>query len=115
MSNAVTRQEIADAANTVAGIVCSPYFRQTIKPGDALVRMDRIDYPNTLSGAVTWQVAVMLPQDIAQAEEYLDEKVPALVAALGKQMIVNRVTPAQLTLDTGTVPVVFIEGTREED
>ena len=39
---------------------------------------------------------------------------PALVAALGKQMIVNRVTPAQLTLDTGNVPVVFIEGQREE-
>lgn len=110
-----TRQELADAASLVDGITCSPYFRQTTKPGDAMVRLDHTDYPNVYGGLVTWQIVVMLPQDYAAAEKFMEAAVPALVAALGPHMIVRRTTPGQLALDTGTVPVVFIEGQREDD
>lgn len=107
------RVALADAASTVEGITCSPNFVQTTKPGDAMVRLDRIEYPNRLAGWATWHIAVVLPQDYAAAEDFLDTNVPELVLALGEEMAVNRVTPAQLALDTGTIPVVFIEGTRE--
>jgi hypothetical protein len=109
------RKAISDAANTVVGINCTPNFRQSTKPGDAMVRLDHIDYPNHLAGVTTWQIAVILPQDYATAEEFIDTTVPALRTALAVEMVVIRVTPAQLALDTGTVPVVFIEGQRESE
>lgn len=110
------RQALADAASTVDGITCYPNFIQSTKPGDAMVRLDHIDYPNSFGGVRTWQIAVILPQDYAAAEEFLDNTIPDLVAAMQPaQMQVTRVTPAQLALDTGTVPVVFVEGIREED
>jgi hypothetical protein len=109
------RQALADAASSVEGINCRPNFVQSTRPGDAMVRLDHIDYPNAFGGIRTWQVAVILPQDYAAAEKFLDEKTPDLIAALGPHMQITRVTPAQLALDTATVPVVFIEGAREED
>ena len=115
MSNVDTRQALADAASSVEGVSCSPYFTQTTRAGDAMVRLDHVDYPNPFGGVVTWQVAVVLPQDTGLAERFTDSHVPALVAALGEQMVVQRVTPAQLALETGSLPVLFIEGIREEN
>lgn len=108
------RTQLAAAATTVAGVNVAAYFRQTTKAGTGMVRLGRIDYPNTLGGVVTWQVVILLPTDLAQAEKWMEAKVPALVAALGVHMTVQRVTPTQLVLETGTVPTVFIEGQREE-
>jgi hypothetical protein len=114
MSSAA-RTAIAEAANGVTGIHCNPYFVQTTKAGDAMVRLDRITYPNAFGGVATWQVLVLLPQDIATAEKYLEEKIPALVEALAEQMSIRTITPQQLALETGSVPCVIVEGTREED
>lgn len=108
------REDLAAAASTVDGISCAPFYRQTTKPGDAMVRLARIEYPNVLGGMVTWQVVVLMPADFAAAEKFLDDKLPALVDALSAYMIVNSATPAQLQLENGTVPAVFIEGQREE-
>lgn len=117
MTPAEVRQLLADAASTVDGITCSPYFVQSAAAGSAMVRLDHIEFPDVFAGVRTWQIAVILPQDFAQAEKFLDEKVPELLAALGPRdpLQITRVTPAQLQLDTATVPVVFIEGLREED
>jgi hypothetical protein len=115
MSNLQTRQALATAASTVEGIHCTPYVRQTTKAGDAMVRLDRINYPNAFGGVVTWQVWVVLPQDVQSAEKYLDSKVPPLVTALAEEMVVASVTPGQLALDTDVVLGVSIEGTREEN
>lgn len=112
--SAEVRALLADAANTVEGINCTPYFRQTTKPGSAMVRKDRVNYPDRFGGLVTWQVVVMLPQDLAAAEKFLDEKVPLLVDALWSEMRVTDAIPQQLALDTGAVPIVLIQGSREE-
>lgn len=113
--SAAIRQAIASAVNTVEGINCTPYFRQTTKTGDAMVRLDRKRRDDSGFGYIaTWQVVVILPQDIATAEKYLDEKVDALVSALSEEVVVTTVTPQQLALDTGAVPCVFIEGNRGE-
>lgn len=110
------RELIADAASTVAGISCTPYFRQSTKTGDGMVRLDHNDYPDRFGGLSTWQVLVVLPQDIASAEKYLDSKIPDLVTALSEALVVRRVTPQELALDNGTrLPVVVIEGIRESD
>lgn len=114
--SAVVRQALAAAASTVPGVSCSPYFTTSLKAGDAMVRLDRIAYPNKFGGVATWQVLVLLPQDTAAAEKYLEAKVGALIEALGAELTVNTVTPQQLALENGAkVPCVVIEGTRESE
>lgn len=113
--SAEVRDKIATAASAVVGVNVTPYFRQVTKPGQGMVRMDRINYPNAFGGVVTWQVVVLLPQDIAQAERWLDENGSVLRAAVAEELVVQSMTPQQLALDTGTVPAVVIEGQREEE
>lgn len=108
------REAIAAAASTVDGVDVSPYFRQATRPGSGMVRRDRSDYPSRIGGATTWQVLVLLPQDIATAERWLDANAAALRKAVGTELDVRSVTPQQLAIDTGTVPAVVIEGTRED-
>lgn len=109
------REDLAAAASSVEGISVQPYFNQTTKAGSGMVRMDRTDYPNVFGGIVTWQILVMLPQDIAQAEKYLEAKAPALVAALSEHMVVRTVAPQQIQIEGAQIlPALVISGTREE-
>jgi hypothetical protein len=108
------RAEIAAAANAVAAVTAYPNFRQTTRPGDAMVRLDRVEYPDRFGGLGTWQLVVILNQDVAAAELWLDENRDALVTALSEVMSVRRAFPAELALDSGKVPALFIEGTRED-
>lgn len=115
--SAIAREVLAAAASTVEGISVTPWFRQTTKAGQGMVRLDRrirdesgLPYFNNV-----WQVLIVLPQDIAAAEKYLEQKLDALLEALSEQMAVSTATPQQLAIDTGTVPVVVIEGTRESE
>lgn len=111
--SAEVREALAAAANTVDGVHCTPYFRQSVKPGDAMVRLDRMTRDTSGFGfMVTWQVVVALPTDLSAAEKWLDANTDSLVAAIGEEMVVTTVMPQQLALDTGTVPVVLIEGNR---
>ncbi len=114
MIGAEVRAALAAAANTVEGIKCPPYFKQTTKPGTAMVRKDRVAYPNKFGGLVTWQVLVMLPQDLEASEKFLDETIPLLVDALAPELRVTDVIPQQLALDAGAVPIALIQGNREE-
>jgi len=113
--SAAVRAAVAAAANTVEGVTCSPYYVQGTSPGTAMVRLDRITYPNRFGGVATWQVWVVLPQGRDAAEKWLDSKVPDLVAALTSEMTVQSVTPSQLQLDGNNVPGVVIAGTRETE
>lgn len=110
------REELAAAATTVDGITCSPYYRQTLKPGEAMVRYDRTDRQK-FGGVVTWQIAILLPEDTADAERYLDKLVPDVADALeaGRHLTVTAIYPQQFVLpDQGIQPFALIEGTREE-
>lgn len=113
--SAAVRTALATAASTVPGVDCVEYYRQSTKPGDAMVRRAGTVYPNVLGGVVTWQVLIVLPQDLATAQKYLDEKVPLIVAALQGELHITSATPQQLAFDTGLVPGAVIEGQREEE
>lgn len=82
--SAAVRQALADAANTVAGIKAHPYYTEGTAPGTAHVQLDRIEYPNPFGGVAHWRVVVLLvAEDYAASEKYLEEKVPLLREAVG--------------------------------
>lgn len=109
------REAIAAAASTVEGVNVVPRFRASTRPGDGCVRLDRVTYPNTLGGYVTWQVLITLAQDVVTAETWLDAHLDELVDALGDEMTVSTVEPRELVIDTGRVPCVVVTGTRETE
>lgn len=116
MNEALIRARIADAASTVDGVTVSPWFNQTTKPGSGYVRFDRVAYPNKFGGTVTWQVFVILPPDLAQAEKWLSENITDLYEAINPEIAVQSIAPVQLALgDVGTVPAVVIQGQREQE
>lgn len=111
--SAAIRQEIADAAMTVADINCSIYFRQSMRPFDASVRLAVRNRSSDGFGFMdTWQVWIALPQDVAAAEKWLDQNIDAVSEALGEAMIVTSVTPSEMVIDAGTIPGVIFEGAR---
>jgi hypothetical protein len=109
------RNLIANAVSTVDGVNVTPYFRQTTKAGEGMVRLDVQRRDDARFYLDTWQVLVVLPQDIAAAEKWLDANLVALREAAREQLVVLSITPQDLLLDTGKVPVVVIEGVREAD
>ncbi|GAB3663483.1 hypothetical protein GCM10027596_26710 [Nocardioides korecus] len=110
------RDELAAAASTVDGVTATPFYRQTTEAGSAFIRLDRIDYPDRFGGVRTWNVVVVLPQDLAEAEQYLEAKLPGLLEALEPHMTVREVVPQRLSItDVGALPCVFINGSREEN
>jgi hypothetical protein len=112
--SAAVRNEIANAAKTVTGINSTPYFRQSVRPFDASVRLAVSNRSTNGFGFMdTWQVWIALPQDLATADKWLDDNKDALTNALGEAMIVVSVTPSELVTDGGTIPGVIIEGARE--
>lgn len=116
MSLQTDRQLLATAASTVDGVEVAANYRGSTTVGNGLVRLDRMTRSENGFGYMnTWQVVVFMPADAAAAEAYLDAKVGPLVAALEPHMTIETITPAQLKLTTGTSPVVFIQGTREQE
>lgn len=110
------RNEIAAAATAATSLVsCDPYFRQTTSPGEACVRYGQTEFPNRFGGLATWEVVIHLPQDVAEAERFIDDAKADLQAALAPAMTVRRMYPASATYGTARTNLLVIEGTREED
>lgn len=113
MSDHDDRHEIAEALNTVDGIQCFPYYRQTTRPGDALVSWEGATRSENGFGYMNrWDVLILLPQDHAAAEKTMSDRLDTWLDALAPVLIITGVTPAQLTLDAGMVPAVVINGVR---
>lgn len=111
-----TRIEIATAAGTVEGITGHEYVVGATDPGTVYPRLERIEYPNAFGGVAHWNVVLVLPQDYAAAERYVEDKLPALKAALDPHLVITTVALQRLQLDgIGTLPVAFINGHREAD
>ena len=111
-----TRSELAAAAATVAGITAHEYMVGDTEPGTVYPRLDRIEYPNPFGGIAHWNVVLVLPQDYADAERYVEETLPALKEALDPHIVITAVLLQRLQLDgVGTLPVAFINGHREVD
>jgi len=114
--SALVRKAIADQASTVDGVTCHPYFVQALDSGSAMVRLDRIEYPNPFGGVCHWNVVVMLPKDQAAAEKYIDTTVPLIRAAVESELVVTQVQPQRLEIPgVGVLPCVFINGHREQE
>lgn len=110
------REDIAAAASTVAGIHGHPYVVGDTAPGTLYPRIERIEYPNPFGGVLFLNIVLVLPQDLAEAEQYLEQMLPNLKAALEPHLVITTVQPQRLQLDgVGTLPVAFINGHREAD
>ncbi len=111
-----TRSELAAAAGTVFGITAHEYVVGDTEPGTVYPRLDRIEYPNPFGGIAHWNVVLVLPQDYAEAERYVEDTLPALKEALDPHIVITAVLLQRLQLDgVGTLPVAFINGHREAD
>jgi hypothetical protein len=110
------RKQLAEAASKVDGVTCLPYYVQSTEPGAAMVRLERIDYPNPFGGVCHWSLVVVLPQDMEAAERYVEDKVPSIIAAIEHLIVVTQVQPQRLGLVDGSVVLaVFINGHREQE
>ncbi|MCM0618774.1 hypothetical protein [Nocardioides bruguierae] len=110
------REDLVTRAATVAGIRPHPYVVQATAAGTLYPRLERIDYPNPFGGVAHWNVVLVLPQSPADAERYLEQKLPALRAAIAPALSVTSVALQRLQLDgIGVLPVAFINGHREQD
>lgn len=108
------RTEIATVISTVTGVHCTPYHRQTTTPGEAMVRLDRRNRAENRFGYLnTWQVVVILPQNLAQAEEWIESNGDDLIEAAETVLTVLSLVPSQLPVGTTLVPCVVLEGVRE--
>jgi len=114
--SAEVRQALAAAANAAVGIHAHPYFVQDTTPGSAEIRLERVDYPNPFGGVGKWNVVVLLPQDMADAEKYLDDVVLAkVVPAVQEALVVTSVVPQRVEFPgAGVLLAAFINGHREE-
>lgn len=113
--SAEVRAALADAASTVGGLTGHPYFVQVTEPGNVLIRLERIEYPNPFGGVAHWNAVLVLPQDSAEAEKYIESHVPGLLDALKPHLSVTSVVPQRLDITgVGVIPVVFVNGHRED-
>lgn len=111
-----TRSDLASAASAVEGITAHEYVVGQTDPGTVYPRLDRVEYPNAFGGVAHWSVVLVLPQDLAEAERYVETKLPALKAALDPYLVITAVLLQRLQLDgIGVLPVAFINGHREAD
>lgn len=111
-----TRADIASAANTVEGITAHEYVVGDTDPGTVYPRLDRLEYPNPFGAVAHWNVVLVLPQDYAEAEKYVEGMLPPLKAALDPHIVITAVELQRLQLDgAGVLPVAFLNGHREAD
>jgi len=117
MTDHQTRELIAGALDGSQGITkAHPYYRQTAKPGEALVSWAGLARDETGFGYLnTWEILIFLPVDVDRAEKALAEHLDAWIAALSEVLIVTEAQPSTLVLDAGTTPAVTITGVRARD
>lgn len=103
---------ISEAASSVEGINVSPYYRQVTRSGQGFIQYRGSDRDSSGFGFMTrWAAVIVLPQDIAAAETYLDTHLDALLSAVGEALIVTNAEPITLATDQGsTIPALSVEG-----
>lgn len=109
------RTSISEAVNTVEGVTCHPYYTEATAPGSCHLQLDRIEYPNPFGGVAHWRVVVLLvAEDWAASDKYLEETVPLIKAAVDEHLAVTSVTKEQLNISgVGAIPCAVINGHRE--
>ena len=112
--SADVRAALATAADSVLGADrCSAYYRQTARPGDAWVSWSRMDRDSTGFGFMeSYEVRVVLPQDLGAAEAWADENTAALVEALSADLTITAAAMVTLVMDAGNIPGLVVTGVR---
>jgi len=115
-----TRAEIVAAFNAAIDAKvarCYPRYRQTVRPGDAWVRLAARNRASNGFGYVdTWEVWLVLPQKLDDAEKWLDDHLGELLTALDRPLFFNgvdSVLPSELVLGSNAVNGVILQGARE--
>lgn len=107
------REDIATAASSVPGCTVTPYYRQTMTPGQGCVRFAQaVPGSNGFGYVHTMQVWLALSQDIATAEQWTEDNLPALLDALKREWHTTSVTFIDSLPGANGVPALVIEGTR---
>lgn len=111
-----TRAELATALNAVEGIRAHAYYEQGTRAGLAYVRLERIEYPNPFGGVARWSVVVILPQDLAKAERFVEDNLPALHEAVDPHLAITSAELQRINFDSsGVLLALIITGHREAD
>lgn len=112
---AQARAEIAAAVNGVAAVKCQPHYRQSVKRGDAFIRLaNRARDASTIGYVDTWEVWVSIDQDVAAGETWLDQHSSEITDALAPVLWVTSITPVEIQISgTGNTNGVIFTGTRE--
>lgn len=113
MTNAQTRQDIAAALSTVAGIVGHTVRPAALNEGDAWPQW-RGAVPRAYAVENTWAVLIVLPQtDDITADGFADGHLSALLDALRPVIAVDSITPATISGDAGDMYALLITGRSE--
>jgi hypothetical protein len=111
-----TRTEIVAALQGLDGITAHEHVVATLEPGTAYARLDRIEYPNRFGGVAFWNVVLVLPQALPDAERFLEQHLHPVKDALSPVLPITSVVPQRLEIPgTATVTVAFFNGHREAD
>lgn len=113
MSNAQTRQEIAAALSTVAGVTGHVVRPAALNVGDAWPQW-RGGEPRAFAMVNTWAILVVLPQsDDITADGFADSHGEDLLDALRPVLAVDSMAPATIAGDTGDLYALLIIGRSE--
>lgn len=107
------RELIASAISGAEGVSVTPYYRQSMKAGDGCVRLaQRNRAENGFGYMNVWQVWLSLPQDIATAEQWVEQNLDGLIEAVNTELLVTSVTPVDQMPGSNGIPGLIIEGSR---
>lgn len=115
MSNAQTRQDIADALSTVAGIHGYAARPSTLSEGDGWPQW-RGGVPRRGAVENTWAVLIVVPQaDDVTADAFADSHGAALIEALETRdvLAVDSIAPAEIATEGGPIYALMISGRSE--
>lgn len=96
-----TRQSIADALSTVAGVTGYAKRPKTTKAGDAWPLVDQLTRGPGLAFQTTWRIAVALASDVGTATDQFDTIVPAVTQALTQVAYVDLARPLSIPTEAG--------------
>lgn len=113
MSNAQTRQAIAEALDDVAGIHGHPARPSALSEGDAWPQW-RGGVPHAHAVENTWAVLVVLPQtDDVTADSFADSHGEQLLDALRSVLFVDSIAPAEIPTEGGPMYALLFTGRSE--
>ena len=109
MSNAETRQAIAEAMTTVAGITGYPTTPSTPRVGDAWPQWRGAERAGGSAYTNTWNVLVVLPQDDeVTADGFADTHFDDIHDALEPVLFIDGMQPAEIPVSDQSRPMLAL-------